>query len=122
MEIYKDIKGYEGKYQITSWGRVYNVDRNVFLNPYVHFKGYLRIDLHGKNGKREHKKVHRFVADAFTPNPHGKLQVNHKDGNKKNNSVTNLEWVTNKENAEHRKMIHNLIRQIDTEHEYQGNV
>lgn len=102
MELYRDIPGYEGKYQVTSWGRVYNVDSETFINPEEHCKGYLRVDLYGKDGKRKHFKVHRLVAFAFVPNPDSKPQVNHKDGNKKNNSFTNLEWVTDRENKEHR--------------------
>ena len=101
MEIYKDIKGYEGKYQITSWGRVYSVDSETFVKQQLTEKGYLRVDLYGNNGQRKHFKVHRLVAEAFILNPFGKPQVNHKDGNKENNSFTNLEWVTNQENRNH---------------------
>ena len=101
MEIYKDIEGYEGKYQITSWGRVYSVDKEKFLRQEETEKGYLRVDLFDESGKRKHHKVHRLVAVAFIPNPENKPQVNHKDGNKKNNSITNLEWVTDEENKEH---------------------
>ena len=97
LELFKGIKGYEN-YQITSWGRVYNKSRKRFLVPEEHYKGYLRVDLL-KNGKRKHFKVHRLVADAFIPNPLNKPQVNHIDGNNQNNSVTNLEWVTNRENC-----------------------
>ena len=91
MEIFRDIEGYEGKYQVTSWGRIYNVDTEKFLNPYVHHKGYLRVDLYGENGKCKHHKVHRLVAKAFVPNPENKPQVNHIDCNKQNNSISNLE-------------------------------
>ncbi len=105
MERYKDISGYEGRYQITSWGRVYYVDKDRFLKPEENEKGYLRVDLYDDSGKRKHHKVHRLVAKAFIKNPDGKPQVNHKDGNKQNNSVTNLEWVTNRENVDHRKSL-----------------
>ena len=101
MEIYRDIEGYEGKYQITSWGRVFNVNTESFLRTEKNKKGYLRVDLIDRCGKRTHHKVHRLVAKAFIQNPDGKPQVNHKDGNKENNSVTNLEWVTDAENKEH---------------------
>ena len=100
MEIFRDIKGYEGKYQITSWGRVFNVDKQKFIKLEMHDKGYLRVDLYDKSGKRKHHKVHRLVAKAFVENPNGLPQVNHIDGNPKNNSFTNLEWTTNKENRD----------------------
>lgn len=103
MEQYKDIKGYEGKYQITSWGRVFDVDKQRFRTLETHNKGYLRVDLFDKNGKRKHHKVHRLVAEAFIPNPDNKPQVNHIDGNNQNNSITNLEWVTDAENKEHQR-------------------
>ena len=105
LEIYKDIPGYEGKYQITTWGRVYSVDKKYYLLPEVHEKGYLRVDLYDKQGKRKHFKVHRLVANAFIPNPEHKPQVNHKDGNNQNNSITNLEWATNRENQDHANRI-----------------
>ena len=113
MEIWRDIDGYKGLYQVSSWGRVRStliVDGNYIpLRPEVTKKGYLRVDLYDANGRRKHKKVHRLVANAFIPNPDGKPQVNHKDGNKKNNSVTNLEWVTDKENKDHRKNVYKEI-------------
>lgn len=115
MEIFKDIPGYEGKYQITSWGRVYNVDRGSFITPEHHHKGYLRVDLFDRNGKRTHYKVHRLVGMAFIPNPENKPQINHKDGNKENNSFTNLEWVTNDENVDHRQRMKQLMEEVNHE-------
>ena len=119
MEIWRDIDGYKGLYQVSSWGRVrylknwFYDEITVFpqepLRPEVTKKGYLRVDLYDSNGRRKHKKVHRLVANAFIPNPDGKPQVNHKDGNKENNSVTNLEWVTDKENKDHRKNVYKEI-------------
>lgn len=105
-EKYKDIDGYNGKYQITTWGRVYNVDKEKFVTQEVHCKGYLRVDLIDEQGKRKHHKVHRLVAKAFIPNPEHKPQVNHKDGNNQNNSITNLEWVTDMENKEHQRKMY----------------
>lgn len=103
MEQYKDIDGYGGKYQITTWGRAYNAYTQRFLKPEVHDKGYLRVDLIDSDGVRTHHKVHRLVAKAFIPNPDNKPQVNHKDGNNQNNSITNLEWSTDEENKEHQR-------------------
>ena len=96
LEIFRPIEGYDN-YQVTSWGRVFDQSKGKFVNQEVHHKGYLRVDLF-KDGKRKHYKVHRLVAEAFIPNPENKPQVNHIDGNNQNNSVTNLEWVTNEEN------------------------
>lgn len=92
LEIYKDIDGYED-YQITSWGRVFNKKTGKFVYQEIHDKGYLRVDLFNDMG-RKHMKVHRLVAQAFIPNPWNKPQINHIDGNNQNNSISNLEWVT----------------------------
>ena len=96
LEIFKPIEGYSD-YEVSTWGRVFSRRTGDFLVPQYNKKGYLRVDLRNENG-RKHFKIHRLVAKAFIPNPDGKPQVNHIDGNKSNNSVTNLEWVTNKEN------------------------
>ena len=97
LEIWKKISGYED-YYISTWGRVKNTENRI-MKPEVHDKGYLRVDLYDKDGNRKHAKVHRLVAQAFIPNPLNKPQVNHIDGNNQNNSVSNLEWCTNEENA-----------------------
>lgn len=97
LEIRKPITGFEN-YEVSTWGIVYK--NGIALKPEVHCKGYLRVDLY--NGQeRKHMKVHRLVANAFIPNPENKPQINHIDGNKNNNSVTNLEWVTDAENKSH---------------------
>lgn len=94
----KDIQGYEGLYAITSCGKVWSYKSKRFLMPYKHYKGYLLVKL-TKDGIRKAYTVHRLVAEAYIPNPENKEQVNHKDENKANNCVNNLEWMTNKENA-----------------------
>ena len=94
QEIWKDIEGYEGAYQISNFGRIKN--KIKILSPQINNCGYLRIIL-----KNKHYSIHRLVALAFLPNPENKPQVNHIDGNKTNNYVTNLEWVTASENQKH---------------------
>ena len=89
-------------YQV-SWGNVRNANGYI-LTPYENKKGYLKIGLF-QNGKLYKRRVNRLVAQAFISNPDNLPQVNHKDGNKKNNSYTNLEWVTNEENREHAKRL-----------------
>lgn len=96
-EIWKDIKGYEGLYEISNLG---NVKSSKILKKELCKNGYFRIKLF-KNGKGKRFLIHRLVAIAFIPNQDDKPQVNHRDGNKQNNNVNNLEWVTSKENNIH---------------------
>ena len=105
LEKIKDIKGYEGLYQVSSWGKVISVKTNKVLSPEINSKGYLRVDLYDSTGKKKHYKVHRLVAEAFIPNPENKPQINHIDGNTQNNSITNLEWCTSSENMNHAKKL-----------------
>lgn len=105
-EVWKDVKGYEGLYQVSSLGRVKSVRRYEYTRWYggelksIRQGRYLRTSL-CKNGKLKTHNIHRLVAEAFIPNPKNKPEVNHIDGNKENNNVNNLEWVTRKENAIH---------------------
>ena len=106
-EEWRDIAGYGGKYQVSSYGNVRkrNKDRRA---PFAHFlkpsannnAGYLKVCLY-HNGISKNCAIHRLVAEAFVENPTRKPCVNHKDGNKKNNLATNLEWVTYSENSRH---------------------
>jgi len=104
MEIWRDIEGCEGRYQISSWGRVRNSKTGDILTPYKNEKGYLKVSLM-IGGKCKKFRVNRLVAFAFIPNPYNLPQVNHKDGNKENNSYTNLEWTTNEINAKHKSLM-----------------
>ena len=114
MEIWKDIKGYEGMYQISNYGRVKGLERwthfkngkkprlepERILKFKKHHKGYLKAQLR-KEDKMKSYFIHRLVAQAFIPNPEEKSQVNHIDGDKTNNHVSNLEWNTQSENLRH---------------------
>ena len=95
MEIWKDIKGYEGLYQVSSKGRIKN--RHGKLRKLNNLNGYQTIYLY-KNNKGKNKYVHRLVAQAFIDNYSENLDVNHKDFNRSNNNVENLECVTRGEN------------------------
>ena len=94
-----DILGYEGLYSVSTDGQVYTYKYKKVLKPRSK-KGYLNVSL-SKNKKRKEFKIHRLVAMSFIPNPENKEQVNHIDGDKSNNKVTNLEWVTQSENITH---------------------
>lgn len=94
-EVFKDIKDYEGIYQISNFGRIkslHNYRKNNILKPKIK-KGYYQIGLR-KNNKRKWYSVHRLVAQTFLPNENNLPQVNHKDENKLNNNVNNLEWCS----------------------------
>ena len=111
-EIWKDVQGYEGLYQVSNLGRVKSLGRFVvrplsqkgyrwkaekILKPRKNHYGYLRFNLY-KDGKRKTISVHRLVAIAFIPNPENKPQIDHINADKTNNTVNNLRWVTCKEN------------------------
>ena len=106
-EIWKDIVGYEGQYQVSDIGNVRSVARKdsigrkcggVTLRPSHDKYGYLRVTL-CKNSKLNTKLVHRLVAQAFVPNPNGYSEINHRDENKVNNKLSNLEWCDAKHNV-----------------------
>lgn len=122
MEEWRPVVGFEDDYEVSSEGNVRSVDR---IRKHIHWKtgkettyklkgrlkkpldswdGYLETHLqHTENGvsRNYYARIHRLVAEAFIPNPENKPQVNHKNGNKKDNRVDNLEWVTEAENTQH---------------------
>ena len=96
MEIWKTIQDYGGLYQVSNTGKVRDL-KNHIKSVYKNNKGYVCLSLY-YNGKTYHPTVHRLVAKAFIPNPNNYEQVNHKDCNKENNSVENLEWCNQRYN------------------------
>lgn len=92
MEVWKAVKGYEGLYEVSNFGQVRGLKRGRTLSPRANCRtGYLEVNLR-RSGTQKTVRVHRLVAEAFLPNPFGLLEVNHKDEDKNNNSVDNLEW------------------------------
>lgn len=112
MEVWKDVVGYEGLYQVSNMGRIRSLDREIKCSNSVRFykgrvlscgkdnHGYLRIIL-AVAGKHRCRQVHRLVAEAFIPNPNGLPEVNHKDENPLNNCADNLEWCSKVYNLEY---------------------
>lgn len=108
-EIWKDIEGYEGLYQVSNYGNVKSMERTIYKRkcktimktPSLSGKGYLKTSL-CKNGKIKYAFIHRLVAQAFIPNPENKPTVDHIDRNKLNNNVNNLRWATYTEQIRNR--------------------
>lgn len=120
-EVWKDVVGYEGIYQISNLGRVKSLEREVNIKLFnigwskrkipesirkqtIFKNGYAGVQLH-KQQKLHLGLTHRLVAQAFIPNPGKKPEVNHKNGDKLDNCVENLEWVTRTENDSHSRQI-----------------
>lgn len=99
-EIWRDVIGYEGRYQISNLGRVKSVKKDLILSPKNNYDGYLRIQLWRKC-KAIFVSIHRLVAESFIDNPENKPFVNHINGIKSDNRYENLEWVTQQENIIH---------------------
>ena len=125
-EIWKDIKGYEGIYQISSWGRVRSLDHVFYQKHYsgimakheikgkimkLHkrLNGYMCIGLTNKEGKNKTYSIHRLVGIHFLEKPEGKDCINHLDSNPSNNHVSNLEWCTQSENIFYAYRYGNMI-------------
>ena len=106
-EIFKDVKGYEGRYQVSNLGNVYSTPKdgkpNKLLKQEIvkrNHTNYRRVSL-SKEGKVKRFQVHQLVAIAFIPNSENKPHINHIDNNGENNNVNNLEWCTPQENMQH---------------------
>lgn len=129
-EIWKDIKDYEGMYQVSNLGRVRSLDKIVngsnqygahfikirrgkLLKLHISNNGYYRVILVSDN-KNKNFLIHRLVAKAFIPNPNNLPEINHIDGNKSNNIIDNLEWCNHSYNIQHR--INVLGIKMKTEH------
>ena len=112
-QIWKPVDGYQGFYEVSDHGTVRSIDRVVSLPkgrtkkiagkiiaPKRHSQGYLFVSL-SQGGTVKNRYIHRLVATAFIPNPHGLPEVNHLLGDKTDNRVASLQWVTHKENVQH---------------------
>ena len=105
-EEWRDIEGYEGRYQVSNLGRIrsfkgqYSKNKIIILKLCINNRGYSVVSL-SKNNKHKSYKVHRLVAQAFIPKIDNKSQINHINGNKQDNRVSNLEWCTYSENMYH---------------------
>lgn len=142
-ETWKDVKGYEGLYQVSDMGNVkrvqhedyncrqgYRIFKERLLKQEINFRGYMKVTL-SKNNIHKGLFVHRLVAEAFILNPNNYPQVNHKDENKANNCVDNLEWCDNKYNNNYGtkpqrlsaivKEYHRKKRQMQTESLAEGS-
>lgn len=96
----RHIKGFEDQYAVTEDGGIWSLKRNKFLRQHAIYSGYMTVTLRDSNNgqKPAHFFVHRLVAKAYIDNPEDKPEVHHRDADRKNNCVANLEWVTREEN------------------------
>lgn len=127
-EEWRDVVGYEGKYRVSSLGRVKSMERSVMvrrlggeharnlpgklLKSTIGKTGYYTVSLCGKNAK-----LHRVIAEAFIPNPHKKDLINHKNGIRTDNRLDNLEWCTHAENLRHAA---HTLKTMNLLHEMRG--
>ena len=97
----KPIAHFEGRYEISEDGHILNLANNTLLKASVNPNGYLKVGLADGKGGHKQYSVHNLVARHYIPNPYGFTQINHKDGNKCNNHVSNLEWCSSAYNIQH---------------------
>lgn len=112
---YQEKRIEDTNYIVTTEGNIRNINTNRILKPKIRKDGYLEFGIYCSKYGKISKSAHRLVAIMFIPNPENKPFVNHIDGNKQNNHVNNLEWVTHQENMEHAKN-HNLIKRGSNNH------
>ena len=113
-ELFSMIPGYNDRYLVSNRGRVISLNSGSEMSQFVHRNGYASVQL-GKGSRRKTCLVHRLVASAFVPNPSSLPEVNHIDGDKLNNSVENLEWVTRSQNMKH-SIAHGLYDPVGIGH------
>lgn len=139
-EIWKDIEGYEGLYQVSNLGRVKGLERTIIrkngkpltikeqiLKPFLDSRGYYFVSL-AKNKQPKYYRIHRLIAEAFIPNPNNKPEIDHINTNKTDNTVwlnedgsvnyekTNLRWVSHKENMNNQTTISKMIKSQKGKH------
>lgn len=100
MEFFKEIVGFEGLYRISNYGRIISISKKIEMKQRPNDQGYMKVSLCKDNVKKRFF-VHRLVALTFLPNPNNYPCINHKDGNKQNNRMLNLEWCTHSQNIQH---------------------
>lgn len=111
--VWLPVVGYEGLYEVSDRGDIYSKKSNRILNAWDDGKGYTRVELFDKHGNSKQINVHRIVAEAFLPNPDNLPYVNHKDENKANNNVSNLEWCTPKYNTNYGDAIRRRVESAE---------
>lgn len=135
-EEFRPIKYYEGLYEISNYGRIkalpryrwngkkYFYSKIIIMKPHIDNRGYLAILLRDENSIRKKISVHRLVAEAFIPNPNNLPQINHKDENKVNPRVDNLEWCSAKYNTNYNNMTYkraNKLKKSINQYDLDGN-
>ncbi len=102
-EVFKDVLGFEEYFKVSNTGKVFSKRTNKILKLHLNKQGYVTLStkIGGRNGTSHCLRLHRIIAEVFIPNTENKPEVNHIDGIKNNNSISNLEWVTHSENTQH---------------------